>query len=44
MTPGDLVVDVARVVREDEDEAGAEDDEDEGPPKASAKTPAKAKK
>jgi DNA gyrase subunit A len=44
MTAGDLVVDVARVVREDEDEAGADDDEDEGPPKASARAPAKAKK
>jgi DNA gyrase subunit A len=32
LTPGDLVVDVARVVKEDEDEAGdAEDAEDERP-------------
>jgi hypothetical protein len=37
-------VDVARVVREDEDEAGAEGDADEGPPKSSVKTPAKARK
>jgi DNA gyrase subunit A len=44
LTSGDLVVDVARVVREDEDEAGAEDDADEGPPKSSVKTPAKARK
>jgi DNA gyrase subunit A len=46
LTPGDLVVDVARVVKEDEDEV--EEDEDETPPPApkskGAKAPAKAKK
>jgi hypothetical protein len=46
LTPGDLVVDVARVVKEDEDEV--EEDEDETPPpaapKGKAKAPAKAKK
>jgi DNA gyrase subunit A len=43
LTPGDLVVDVARVVKEDEDEAGDEGDEDEAPTKP-AKAKAKAKK
>src|SRR5881394_2937176 len=44
LTPGDLVVDVARVVKEDEDEAEIEEDEDEtspprpAPPKSSAKS------
>src|SRR5882762_9974671 len=45
LTPCDLVVDVARVVKEDEEEV--EDDEDETPPpapKAKAKAKAKAKK
>src|SRR5712692_7055743 len=43
LTPGDLVVDVARVVKEDEDEAGdAEDAEDERPRSKSAK-PARGK-
>src|SRR5881296_1779802 len=45
MTTGDLVVDVARVVKEDEDEV--EEDEDETPPpapKSKSKAPAKAKK
>jgi DNA gyrase subunit A len=38
LTPGDLVVDVARVVKEDQDEAGdAEDAEDEGPRSKPAK-------
>jgi DNA gyrase subunit A len=41
LTPGDLVVDVARVVKEDEDEAGDEDDDEPTKPKAKA---AKAKK
>src|ERR1700704_6372297 len=36
LTPGDLVVDVARVVKEDE-EADVEEDEDETPPKAKPK-------
>lgn len=45
LTPGDLVVDVARVVKEDEDEAGADGDADDEPPKPKAlKAPAKAKK
>ena len=45
LTAGDLVVDVARIVKEDEDEAGETDDEDEGPPKkTAARQPAKAKK
>src|SRR6267143_741700 len=40
LTPGDLVVDVARVVKEDEDEAGdAEDAEDERPRSKPAKGP-----
>ena len=49
LTPGDLVVDVARVVKEDEDEAAAvdEDEDETSPPatapKAKAKTKAKAK-
>jgi DNA gyrase subunit A len=44
LTPGDLVVDVARVVKEDEDEAGADGDADDEPPKPKAlKAPAKAK-
>jgi DNA gyrase subunit A len=39
LTPGDLVVDVARVVKEDEDEAGdAEDAEDERPRSKSVKS------
>jgi DNA gyrase subunit A len=41
LTPGDLVVDVARVVKEDEEDAGDDGDEDEKPP---VKKPAKAKK
>src|SRR6266705_2975135 len=45
LTPGDLVVDVARVVKEDE-EADVEEDDDETPPppKSKAKAKAKAKK
>src|SRR6267143_1414981 len=42
LTPGDLVVDVARVVKEDEEEVP--DDEDETPPPAPAKSKAKAPK
>jgi DNA gyrase subunit A len=38
LTPGDLVVDVARVVKEDEEEVGEEEDETPPPrPKAKAK-------
>ena len=38
LTPGDLVVDVARVVKEDEDESGEDDEaEDATPPKAKKK-------
>jgi DNA gyrase subunit A len=44
LTPGDLVVDVARVVKEDEGDVGDEGDEDEAPRKPAAKAPAKAKK
>src|SRR5256885_557750 len=41
LTPGDLVVDVARVVKEDEDEAVDEDgDDDETPRSAASKTKA----
>jgi hypothetical protein len=36
LTPGDLVVDVARVVKEDE-AADVDEDEDESPPKAKRK-------
>jgi len=44
LTPGDLVVDVARVVKEDEDEAVDEDDDETPPPtKPAAKSKAKAK-
>src|SRR5205085_3303592 len=43
LTPGDLVVDVARVVKEDEDEA-VEEDEDETPAPPKSKAKAKAKK
>src|SRR6266487_2126680 len=44
LTPGDLVVDVARVVKEDEDEAVEEDDDETPPPtKPAAKSKAKAK-
>ncbi len=46
LTPGDLVVDVARVVKED-DEEGGDDDGDERPlakPKAKAKQPPRKKK
>jgi len=43
LTPGDLVVDVARVVKEDEDEA-VEEDEDETPAPPKSKPKAKAKK
>src|SRR6266702_2257453 len=44
LTPGDLVVDVARVVKEDEDEdIEADEDESPTPPKAPAKPKAKAK-
>src|SRR5256714_8044784 len=43
LTPGDLVVDVARVVKEDEDEA-VEEDDDETPPPAAAKSKSKATK
>jgi len=32
LTPGDLVVDVARVVKEEEEDAGAEDESEEAPP------------
>src|SRR2546426_1571726 len=42
LTPGDLVVDVARVVKEDEEEVP--EDEDETPPPAPAKSKAKAPK
>src|SRR6266496_2641374 len=44
LTPGDLVVDVARVVKEDEDDDVEEGDDDETPtptPKSKAKTKAK---
>ena len=46
LTPGDLVVDVARVVKEDADETGAaEDADDETPrPKPKKQTPARAAK
>jgi DNA gyrase subunit A len=40
LTPGDLVVDVARVVKEDEDENGGEDSDDDAP----APTPKQKKK
>jgi len=46
LTPGDLVVDVARVVKEDEDEAEVEEDDGETPPPpkpAKSKPAAKAK-
>src|SRR5947207_2497486 len=46
LTPGDLVVDVARVVKEDEDDDVEEGDDDESPtptPKAKAKAKAKPK-
>jgi DNA gyrase subunit A len=47
-TPGDLVVDVARVVKEDEEEDVEADDDETPPPapksKARPKAPAKAKK
>src|SRR5438874_944025 len=43
LTTGDLVVDVARVVKEDEDEA-VEEDEDETPAPPKSKAKAKAKK
>ncbi len=46
LTPGDLVVDVARVVKEDEAENGADEGGDEGAPRPAAKAkkaPAKAK-
>ena len=43
LTAGDLVVDVARVVKEDEDEA-VEEDEDETPAPPKSKAKAKAKK
>jgi DNA gyrase subunit A len=44
LTPGDLVVDVARVVKEDEEEGGADGDDDEPPKPKALKAPAKAKK
>ena len=45
LTPGDLVVDVARVVKEDEDEVVEDEDETPPPaPKSKAKASAKAKK
>ena len=37
LTPGDMIVDVARIVKEDEDETGEDDDEDKTPPKKKAK-------
>ena len=46
LTPGDLVVDVARVVKEDEDEDAEEGDDDETPapaPKSKAKAKPKAR-
>src|SRR5207249_3229820 len=46
LTPGDLVVDVARVVKEDEDDDVEEGEDDESPtptPKAKAKAKAKPK-
>src|SRR5216110_697112 len=45
LTPGDLVVDVARVVKEDEDEAEAvdEDEDETSPPATAPKAKAKAK-
>src|SRR5713101_4665805 len=46
LTSGDLVVDVARVVKEDDGESGEDDAEDEAAPRAAAKAkkaPAKAK-
>jgi len=42
LTPGDLVVDVARVVKEDEEEVP--EDDNETPPPAPAKSKAKAPK
>jgi DNA gyrase subunit A len=44
LTPGDLVVDVARVVKEDEDEVETDGDADDTPTKPAARKPAKAKK
>src|SRR5207302_8854576 len=50
LTPGDLVVDVARVVKEDDAENGDADDEEggapskPGSPKSAAKRPGKKKK
>jgi DNA gyrase subunit A len=44
LTPGDLVVDVARVVKEEEDDAGEDDNGDSAAPKTKAKPKAKAKK
>ena len=45
LTPGDLVVDVARVVKEDEDENGdAENGEDAPARKSAPKAPPKKKK
>jgi DNA gyrase subunit A len=45
LTSGDLVVDVARVVKEDEDEVEDDDDDTPSPaPKSKSKAPSKAKK
>jgi len=44
LTPGDLVVDVARVVKEEEEEAGAEEEPDESPAPAPAATAAASRK
>ena len=41
LTAGDLVVDVARVVKEDEGDNGEDEDGDDGGPKPSGKAPAK---
>jgi DNA gyrase subunit A len=43
LTAGDLVVDVARVVKEDEAESGGSDAEDEDGPRRGAKPPTSAK-
>jgi DNA gyrase subunit A len=43
LTPGDLVVDVARIVKEEDDDAADEGDDDETPPPAKGAKAAKAK-
>jgi len=37
LTPGDLVVDVARIVKEDDAESAGDDGDDEAAPRAAAK-------